>query len=138
MAWPANYQPFGPNRSPLLAGLASDGSGYIIPVAVDRNTGEILVNSAGGSSGSLVTGQQTVNTSAIQVSSTNQSLSNGIIIKSLSTNAALIYVGLSTVTTALGDVLEPGEARGYAVGNLNLLYIISPTSITDKITFSAS
>jgi len=140
--WTTETQPFGPNRAPLLTGWASDGSNVSVPVAVDPATGRILTSTTGGGGGgtsaNLYTGQQTVNTSQVQVSSSSHSLSNGIIVKSISTNLANIYVGLTGVTTSTGDVLEPGEARGYAVNNTNLLYIISPTSSTDKVTFSGN
>jgi hypothetical protein len=43
MSWPTGYQPFGPNRHPLLTGLnATTGLGAI-PVAVDPATGAIIV-----------------------------------------------------------------------------------------------
>ena len=148
MSWPTAEQPFGPNHAPLLAGIASDGSKdgpgkYLaVPVAVDKATGAILTEGGGGGSGgtsaNLYTGQTTVNTSQVQISSNSNSLSNGIIIKAPSTNGANIYVGLTGVTTSTGDVLEPGEARGYAVNNTNLLYIISVASTTDIVTFSAN
>jgi hypothetical protein len=136
--WTTFRNPFGANRVPLLWGLSSADGKTPVPVSVDPNTGEILVNVAGNSAATLATGQQTVNTTAVQVSSTNKSLSNGVVIKSPSTNGANIYVGLTGVTTGTGDILEPGEARGYAVSNTNLLYIISISSTTDIVSFSAS
>lgn len=47
--WTNEEQPFGPNHAPLLTGLASDGTGASIPVAVDPITGAILTEGVGGS-----------------------------------------------------------------------------------------
>lgn len=97
-------------------------------------------SSGGGSTtnANLYSGQQTVNTTAVQVTSSSNSLTNGVIIKALTTNAAIIYVGSSSVTTSNGDALEPGESRGYGVSNTNIPYIISVASTTDKVTWSAN
>jgi hypothetical protein len=40
--WTNEVNPFGQNRTPGLIGLASDGSGAVVPVAVDKTTGAIL------------------------------------------------------------------------------------------------
>jgi hypothetical protein len=109
------------------------------------SSGNLLVNVAVGGGGggtstsaNLYTGSATLNTTQVQLDATSHALSNGIIIKTPSSNAANVYVGLTGVTTTTGDVLEPGESRGYAVNNTNLLYIISSTSTTDIVTFSAN
>lgn len=91
-----------------------------------------------GVSSTLYTGQRTVNTSQVQLSVTSKPVTNGIIIKALSTNAANIYVGTTGVTTTTGDILEPGESRGYPISNVNLLYIISGSSITDVVSYEGS
>ena len=49
MSWPSGYQPFGPNRAPLLTGLSSSNGATPIPVAVDPATGALIVE--GGSGG---------------------------------------------------------------------------------------
>lgn len=54
-AWTTEKQPYGQNRSPLMAGWASDGSGVAVPVAVDPVTGRILVNATGSSGGTSST-----------------------------------------------------------------------------------
>lgn len=139
--WTPHQQPFGPNHAPSMGGWASDGSNQWVPVAVDPATGAILVEGGGGGStttANLYTGQVTVNTTQVQVNSSSHTLSNGVIIKAPSTNSGNIYVGKTGVTSSTGDVLEPGEARGYAVNNTNLLYIISAASTTDIITYSAN
>lgn len=143
MAWTTEVQPFGPNHAPLLTGLSSSDGKTPVPVAVDPATGSLATTGGGGGGGSttnsnLYTGQVTVNTTQVQVSSSSHTLSNGIILKAPTTNAASIYVGLTGVTTSTGDIIEPGEARGYAVNNTNLLYIISVASTTDIISYSGN
>lgn len=56
MAWTNEKQPFGANRAPLLTGLASDGSGVGVPVAVDPVTGAILTEGGGGGGSATVVG----------------------------------------------------------------------------------
>lgn len=144
MTWPTGVQPFGKNHAPLLTGLSSVDGVTAVPVAVDPTDGAIEVNIDSVSvalittNANLYTGQKTVNTTAVQVSITSHSLSNGIIIKAPSTNSAAIYVGVLGVTTANGDMLEPGESKGYAVNNSNIPYIISVASTTDIVTWSAN
>jgi hypothetical protein len=145
MPWPTDEQPFGVNRVPLLTGLSSVDARTPVPVAVDPTNGEVQTNNSGGGGGggggtssTLHVGQRTVSTSQIQISTTSKTLSNGVIIKSLSTNSATIYIGLTGVTTSTGDILEPGESRGYMVNNINLLYMISAASTTDIISYEGN
>ncbi len=118
--------------------LAADGQASLAVT----NTDGTAISGGGGGGGStnvnLYTGQKTVTASAAQITASSHSLSNGMIVKCLSTNSAAIYVGLTGVLTTTGDAIEPGEARGYAVSNTNLLYIISVASTTDKITWSGN
>lgn len=111
-----------------VKGNSTDGS---INVAVTSS-----VNSSVNAN--CYTGQVTVSTSQVQINAVSHALSNGIIVKAPSTNAVNIYIGLTGVTSSTGDMLEPGDVRGYAVNNVNLLYIISASSTTDIITYSAN
>lgn len=115
--------------------------GQSTTLQTDAN-GNLLVSASitapDNTSANLYTGQQTVGTSQVQITASSNALINGMIVKALSTNSAAIYVGKTGVTTGTGDVLEPGEARGYAVNNTNLLYIISVASTTDKVSFSGN
>lgn len=125
--WTLERQPFGPNKTPLLAGLASDNSGVSVPVAVDPVTGRILVNATVSVSpvelpSTLVNGQQTVTTSAVALST--GSLTQGVVLESLSTNTVSIFVGGAGVTTGTGIELAPGGMLGVAVNNTNLIYVI--------------
>lgn len=100
-------------------------------------SGKVLVNAGSGSS-SLYTGQVTVSTTAMQLSTASHALTTGLIVKTPTTNSGNIYVGLSGVTTTTGDILEPGESRGYAINNTNLLYIVSISSTTDIVSYSGN
>lgn len=80
-------------------------------------------------------GQQTVNTTAVQISSTSTVPTNGIIVRALAGNAANIYVGGSGVTTSTGYELAPGESISFTC-NLNTLYIRSAASTTDKCCYN--
>lgn len=93
---------------------------------------------ATGTNANLYTGHATVNTTQVQVSPTSHTLVNGLIVKTPSTNGAIVYVGLVGVTTSTGDILEPGESRGYPVNNTNLIYIISASSTTDIVSFEGN
>ena len=112
---------------------------YTYDVANTATRVEIVSGGAGVSTNAnLYTGHKTVNTTAVQLTSSSTPLINGVVIKAPTSNSAAIYVGLTGVTTSTGDILEPGESRGYAVNNLNLLYIISSASTTDIISYEAN
>lgn len=80
-------------------------------------------------------GQQTVSTTAVQLSASSTVPTNGIIVRALTGNAANIYVGGSGVTTSTGYELAPGESISFTC-NLNTLYIRSVASTTDKVCYN--
>lgn len=51
--WTNEPNPFGQNRTPGMIGWASDGSGVIVPVAVDPASGAILTDTASTSTGNV-------------------------------------------------------------------------------------
>lgn len=62
----------------------------------------------------------------------------GGIVQAPSTNAGIVYVGGSTVTsTAFGAELQPGQSAGIAVNNTNLLWINAAVN-GDKVAFFGS
>ncbi len=124
MAWPKNRTEFGPNRTPILTGLSIVNEEDIIPVAVDPITGAIIVevDTGGTLPSTLVSGQQTVTTTAAALP--NKTLSQGVILESLSTNTVSIFVGDSSVTTSTGVELQVGAALSAAVSNLDVIYVI--------------
>lgn len=95
----------------------------------------IKAGTVGTTTAAVNVGQQTVSTSAVQVSSSSTIPTNGIIIKALSTNSAPIFVGGSGVTTSNGYELVAGESISFTC-NLNTLYIRSAASTTDKISWN--
>jgi hypothetical protein len=142
MPWPTDVQPFGPNRTPLLTGLSSVDGGTIVPVAVDPTNGAVQTSGSGGggsgTSATLYTGQRTVSTTQVQLSLTSKPLSNGVVVKTPVSNTASIFIGLTGVTTTTGDILEPGESRGYPISNINLLYIVSAASTSDVVSYEGN
>ena len=53
-----------------------------------------------------------------------QTLTNGVVVKALRSNAGTVYIGASGVTTANGYPLVAGESISYAVTNLSAIYLI--------------
>lgn len=83
----------------------------------------------------LVNGRQTVTTSAVALPS--GALTQGVILESLSTNTASIFIGGVGVTTSTGIELQPGGMVGVAVSNVNSIYVIC-ASTSPVITYLGS
>ena len=81
-------------------------------------------------------GQQTSNTSAVQLSATSTVPTNGIVIEALIANAAVVYIGGSGVTTSTGFQLSPGQSLTLTC-NLNTIYVIG-SNATDKVCWSVA
>lgn len=82
-----------------------------------------------------VTGQQTSNTSQVQLSSSVSTVPpNGLLITALPTNAAPgVYFGPTGVTTSTGDLLQPGATKPLTCPP-NAVYIIGANN-TDRVTW---
>lgn len=112
MAWPTGYQPFGPNRHPLLTGLSSTTGTTPIPVAVDPATGAVLT-SGGGSSGGTQYAEGTTTTPATgnvglgRYNSTPVTVANGAL------NAMAIDVNANTIV--VGNVASGSTDSGSPV-----------------------
>ena len=81
-------------------------------------------------------GQQTSNTSAVQLSASSTVPTNGIVIEALIANAAVVYIGGSGVTTSTGFQLSPGQSLTLTC-NLNTIYVIG-SNATDKVCWSVA
>lgn len=130
--WTNETQPFGPNRAPLLTGLAADGSGFSVPVAVDPATGRVLVNSTGGSGPSTPTtvlnGKTIVTTAGTRVALAASTTCVSVTVKALITNTGLIYVGNSTVSSSNGLQLSAGDTISLDIANLSTVNIDAAVS----------
>lgn len=121
--------------------LANDSTGSIATVgAVTAITnalpaGTNTIGKVGTTSAVVNVGQQTVNTTAVQISAVSTVPTNGIIVRALSTNTASIFVGDSGVTTTNGFELVAGESMSFTA-NLNTLYIRSAASASDKVCYN--
>jgi len=121
-AWASNCYPL------------SNGQCYPTMMLVDPVTG--LPTSGGGGGGgsggvntNVIVGQVKIATTGTRVQLPSNALANGLIVKSLSANAAAgATIGGASVSNAVdgtgnGYVLAPGEASSFAVSNSNLLYV---------------
>lgn len=77
----------------------------------------------------LIHGQKTVTTAGTEVAlTTSKSLKSGVMIKALTSNTGIIYVGLNPVTSSTGFELLPGESVFLEIYNSSLIYIDSSVS----------
>lgn len=123
----------------LTNALKVDGSGVTQPVSgtVTANAGTNLNTSAlaletGGNLATIATntsapttvryGQATVSVTNTAVQLSNQACS-AVIVQALAANAGNVVIGDSSVTTANGFQLQPGQAAGIAISNVNKLYV---------------
>lgn len=74
----------------------------------------------------LQTGQTTVGTSAVQVTSSDIGCVQGVTVRAAAANAGTVYIGNSSgVTTSTGFELGAGQAEFFAVEKVDLLYAIA-------------
>lgn len=111
--------------SELSSAFNRDSSGYIETViheAVDLNA-ELNAEEKGD------TGQVTVGTSAVQITSETTAIKS-VSIKSLSANTGLIYVGFSNaVTTSTGYELSARDSIEIDIDDLSDIWLISDTAL---------
>jgi hypothetical protein len=115
MTWTNETQPFGSNRAPMLTGLASDGSGKDVPVAVDPATGAILTESSGGGGGG---GTSSTFGAAFPTTGTAVGASNGTDMEPLNVDGSgnLKIAGAGSAGTPTGGVVSiQGVSSGTAV-----------------------
>jgi len=75
------------------------------------------------------TGQLTVGTSVVRLSSSSIELVRGVVIKADSSNTGNVYVGgNSSLSTTNGFKLEPGEGIFIEVEDANLVWLIADAS----------
>ena len=118
----------------LGAGLLGfDGTNYQKLTTTGTGSGALAVGTA---SAVVNVGQQTSNTSAVQLSATSTVPTNGIVIEALIANAAVVYIGGSGVTTSTGFQLSPGQSLTLTC-NLNTIYVIG-SNATDKVCWSVA
>ena len=69
--------------------------------------------------------QQTVGTTAVQLTAASTPCTEGVLVKALTTNGDLVYVGKSGVTTGTGYELTAGETVTIETDNANKVYCIA-------------
>lgn len=105
-----------------------------LPSTADTSTGPAGANTirvaTATSSGAVVSFRQTATASAV-VLPTN-TLTNGLVCQSLSTNTGTIYLGPTGVTTGTGYALIAGQPISYGIANSNQLFMIG-SNTTDVL-----
>lgn len=87
-------------------------------------------------------GSKTVGAAAVQLTATDTPTSKGVLVKALSTNAGLVYVGRTSSVTANTDPatdgfeLSAGEAILIEIDNANKIYAIA-SQAAQKVCFVA-
>lgn len=95
--WTTSSNPFGDNRTPGLLGLASDGSGVMVPVAVDPTTGAVITESATASTSSV--NLVKVGGTNVSLGQTTKSASIPVTLASDQNNALETGGNLATIAT---------------------------------------
>lgn len=108
------YDPSGPS----MVQLAVDSDGKL------KVVGDISI---GGTTSTIYHGRQMVSTAGTAVQLASSQSIKWVIIKALSTNDSVIFVGGSDVSAENGYILSPGEAIGLDIDNLSKVYIDSST-----------
>lgn len=116
------------NRIPVILATSNDGNEEPRRVLVDATTGRVLVTATGTVAGEVgsatVNGQKTIATTGTAVAlASATTIKNGVIVQALSANAASVYVGNASVTTANGFELQPGQATSIAINDLASVFI---------------
>lgn len=83
-----------------------------------------------------IMGQVTIGSAATPFTAANIAVKNGLIIKSLSSNANLCYIGDATVSASTGFPLSPGESTSIAIDNVSRMYVFGTN--TEKIAYISS
>lgn len=105
----------------LKVNVSSAGSGGSTEITDGTNTANVVAGTGKNGLATATTpsvvnvSQQTVNTTAVQLSSTSTVPVNGIIVGALSTNSASVFIGGSGVTTSNGAELTPGSSLPFTV-----------------------
>lgn len=120
--WTNEVQPFGENHTPLLAGLSSSDGLTPVPIAVDPTNGSVLTSGGSTAPTTVQYGQTTISVTNTAVQLSNQAVS-GVVVQALAGNAGNVVIGDSSVTTGNGFQLQPGQATGIAISNVNKLYV---------------
>lgn len=115
MTWVTNEQPFGVNHAPTLVGSASDGSGETVPVAVDKDTGELLVSGGGGSGGNVNLTQIDGNTASVGNGTTDTGTLR-VTISSDSTGQVKLTAGANTIGAISNTSFAATQSGAWTIG----------------------
>lgn len=109
----------------------SDGTNTANVAAAIGGNKSLYVTQTTVGSGALLTGQVSVTSTPVQLSSF--ALTQGVIIRTLSTASASVFFGTSSaVATTTGTEIPPGAPVNIPVNNANLIWLVSaaPQTVT--------
>ena len=99
-------------------------------ILVDNASGGVIVYCTNCSAATLPTsvtsGQQAVTATAAPLAT--HTLTTGICVEALSTNAISVFIGPSGVTTSTGQEIPAGAASCVALANSNEIYVVASTT----------
>ena len=133
-AWPIYATVNGAALSATNGLFVNPATGATFPVSGSVSVAG-TVNTVASNPSSVYAGQQTCNITAAALPS--QALANGVVVKALKTNTAIVYLGGPSVTTATGYPLVAGESISYAVSNLSAVYLICQNA-TDVVAITGN
>jgi hypothetical protein len=116
------------NRVHTVLGVSSVDSETPVPIQANPTTGAQFVETTATLAGTPIVGQAAIAETGTAVQLGDNDLTQGVTISALSTNAAVISVGASTVNNTVdgsgnGFILEKGEKVFIQVANTNDLYV---------------
>lgn len=93
-------------------------------VTTDAGTASTLAVSSLATS--ALTGQKTINTTAVQMTTTSHQCREGVLVRALDTNTGKVFIGYNSgVTTASGMPLNAGDASSRGIDNPNKIYLVA-------------
>lgn len=84
----------------------------------------------------IKTGQQAIDSTVPEILTGVGGNSSGIVVKNLSTNTGVIYMGPSGVTTSTGYPLDPGESVSLDMQSVRQVYFLAEVD-EEKVAWAA-
>lgn len=117
-----------PNHREILSAQSSITGNQEYLYSTSHALQTVVTGSVIPASTAVLNGQTTVTTAGTRVVLGAGTLTTGVIVRAKDVNAGYIYLGNSTVTSANGMILLPGESTSVAIDNLNKLFIDSASN----------
>jgi hypothetical protein len=113
----------------ISVGNGASGTGVQRVTIASDSTGQVAITGTAATSevapSTILNGQTNVTTAGTRVVLAGSTTAKGVTICAKTTNTGNIFVGSSTVTSANGRILTPGECQSLAIANLNTVNLDS-------------